>query len=136
MPCARPWGSGGSTMSLGAGSFSIATYGDAPLSFAFWAKALAVSKLPAMTAASALMSGVIAFSLMFEFTWRTRHAGLRGAVYGSQSRTRTPARARPRTYKKILRIGFANAIQPSEKRLIPMYRYDDSRQPLRCLVLT
>src|SRR3954454_1281711 len=63
MPWASPSRSGGSTISLGAGSFSIATYGEAPLmSLALWAKALVASTVPAATVASVLMSRAIALS--------------------------------------------------------------------------
>ena len=56
MPWASPSGSGGSTISLGAGSFSMARYGVGPrTSLALWAKALAPSRVPAATAASVLM---------------------------------------------------------------------------------
>jgi hypothetical protein len=59
---ARPAGpssvSGGSTTSLGAGSFSMAMSGV----LALWAKALVVSAAPAAIAASVLMSRVFALS--------------------------------------------------------------------------
>src|SRR5512144_2823604 len=58
-----PWasgpGSGGSTTSLGAGSFSMARYGETPrTSLALWANAPVASTAPAATAASILMSMV------------------------------------------------------------------------------
>ena len=59
----QPLGKWGSTISLGAGSFSIATYGEAPrMSLALWAKALVARTVPAATTASVLMSMVIAVS--------------------------------------------------------------------------
>jgi hypothetical protein len=62
---ARPWASPaasgvGSTISLGEGSFSMATYGEAPrTSFVLWAKAFVASTLPAVTAASVLIGTFI-----------------------------------------------------------------------------
>src|SRR5262249_16877433 len=62
-PRASGPGSAGSTISLGGGSFSTAKYGVGPrTSLALWAKALVASTVPALTAASVLMSRVIAFS--------------------------------------------------------------------------
>jgi hypothetical protein len=50
-------------MSLGAGSFSMAIYGEAPrISFALWAKAFVVSTAPAATATIVFMIMVIALS--------------------------------------------------------------------------
>jgi hypothetical protein len=55
MPLASPSGIGGSTISLGAGWFSIAMYGEAPrISFALWAKALVASTVPAARTESVL----------------------------------------------------------------------------------
>src|SRR6476620_5608359 len=57
MPWANPSASGGSKISLGAGSFSSAKYGEAPrMSFALWAKTLVASTVPAEIAASVLIS--------------------------------------------------------------------------------
>ena len=62
-PRASGSGSGGSTISLGAGSFSMALYGEPPrISLALWAKALVASMVAAAAAVSVLMSMVIAFS--------------------------------------------------------------------------
>src|SRR5262245_6469302 len=63
----RPWasgrGSGGSTISLGGGSCSISPYGEGPrISLALWAKAVALSRVPAAIAVSVFMSLVIAFT--------------------------------------------------------------------------
>src|SRR5687768_15432885 len=63
-PWTSPSASGGSTISLGAGSISMATYGEPPrISLALWANALVASTVPTATVASVLMSIVIAFSL-------------------------------------------------------------------------
>src|SRR5688572_21197019 len=62
-PRASPSGSGGSTTSFGAGSFSIATYGEAPrMSLALWAKAVVASTVPAAITARVLRRIVIAVS--------------------------------------------------------------------------
>jgi hypothetical protein len=60
-PWASPSGSGESPISMGAGSFPVATYGEAPrVSLPLWTRALVASTVPAATMASVLMTMVIA----------------------------------------------------------------------------
>src|SRR6478752_1983012 len=55
-PLANPSGSGGSTISFGAGSFFISTYGEGPrISFALWANAVMANTVTAAAPASVLI---------------------------------------------------------------------------------
>src|SRR5215813_7222975 len=59
----NPSRNGGSTTSLGAGSFLMATYGDAPrISFAVWPTALVPSTALAAITASVLINALISVS--------------------------------------------------------------------------
>src|SRR5215204_7807197 len=92
MPCASPSAIGGSTISLGAGSFSIATYGEGTrVSLAFWADALAANNVHAPMRANVFaMLGMIVLRAGLVCLQVSKYSRPRGTSISAAHHARTP----------------------------------------------